>query len=41
MGSPEWIEPMLATLSDECELSNERKLDGGRCLAFVHGGGVA
>ena len=45
MESPEWIEPMLATLSDERELSDdwmlERKLDGVRCLAFVQGGAVA
>ena len=36
---------MLATLSDERELSDdwvlERKLDGVRCLAFVHEGSVA
>lgn len=38
---PEWIEPMLATLTDE-RFSDpgwifERKLDGQRCLAFRHG----
>src|SRR4051812_42622752 len=36
---PDWVEPMLATLSDERDLSDdwvlERKLDGVRCLAFV------
>ena len=45
MGIPEWVEPMLATLSDERDLSDdwvlERKLDGVRCLAFVRGGAVA
>jgi bifunctional non-homologous end joining protein LigD len=39
---PEWVDPMLATLSDERELGDdwvlERKLDGVRCLAFVQGG---
>jgi bifunctional non-homologous end joining protein LigD len=39
---PEWVDPMLATLSDERELSDgwvlERKLDGVRCLAFVRSG---
>ena len=39
MATPEWVEPMLATLSDERDLSDdwvlERKLDGVRCLAFV------
>jgi bifunctional non-homologous end joining protein LigD len=44
MGSPEWVEPMLATLSDERDLSDEwlleRKLDGVRCLGFVQGGSV-
>ena len=41
---PEWVEPMLATLTDERELGDdwvlERKLDGVRCLAFVRGGEV-
>jgi DNA ligase D-like protein (predicted ligase) len=41
----EWIEPMLATLSDERDLGDEwvleRKLDGIRCLAFVRDGEVA
>ena len=41
---PDWIEPMLATLTDERELGDgwvlERKLDGIRCLAFVRDGGV-
>jgi bifunctional non-homologous end joining protein LigD len=41
---PDWIEPMLATLSDERDLGDgwvlERKLDGIRCLAFVRGGRV-
>jgi DNA ligase D-like protein (predicted ligase) len=44
MASPEWVEPMLATLSDERDLGEEwvleRKLDGVRCLAFVDGGAV-
>ena len=44
MASPEWVEPMLATLSDERELGEdwllERKLDGVRCLAFVQAGAV-
>lgn len=35
---PEWVEPMLATLSDEVFSDGgwifERKLDGERCLAF-------
>src|SRR5689334_3909765 len=39
---PDWIDPMLATLSDERDLGDgwvlERKLDGIRCLAFVRGG---
>src|SRR3954454_7066670 len=42
---PDWIEPMLATLSDERDLGDdwllERKLDGIRCLAFVRDGEVA
>jgi bifunctional non-homologous end joining protein LigD len=41
---PDWVEPMLATLSDERDLGDEwlleRKLDGVRCLAFVRGGEV-
>ena len=41
---PDWIDPMLATLSDERDLGHgwvlERKLDGIRCLAFVRGGRV-
>jgi bifunctional non-homologous end joining protein LigD len=41
---PDWIDPMLATLSDERDLGDgwvlERKLDGIRCLAFVRGGRV-
>jgi bifunctional non-homologous end joining protein LigD len=41
---PDWIDPMLATLSDERDLGDgwvlERKLDGIRCLAFVRGGHV-
>jgi bifunctional non-homologous end joining protein LigD len=41
---PDWVEPMLATLSDERDLDEdwllERKLDGVRCLAFVRGGEV-
>jgi bifunctional non-homologous end joining protein LigD len=41
---PDWIDPMLATLSDERDLGEgwvlERKLDGVRCLAFVSGGRV-
>jgi ATP-dependent DNA ligase len=45
MGSREWLETMLATLSDERELSDEQmlecKLDGVRRLAFVQGGAVA
>ena len=45
MGSPEWLEPMVAALSDERKLSDdwmlERKLDGVRCLAFVQRGAVA
>ena len=45
MASPDWVEPMLATLSDERDLSDdwvlERKLDGVRCLAFVQAGAVA
>jgi bifunctional non-homologous end joining protein LigD len=42
---PDWIEPMLATLTDERDLGDgwvlERKLDGIRCLAFVAGGRVS
>jgi DNA ligase D-like protein (predicted ligase) len=41
---PDWIEPMLATLTDERDLGDgwvlERKLDGIRCLAFARGGRV-
>jgi bifunctional non-homologous end joining protein LigD len=41
---PDWIEPMLATLSDERDLGEgwvlERKLDGIRCLAFARRGRV-
>jgi len=41
---PDWIEPMLATLTDERDLGDgwelERKLDGVRCVAFVAGGRV-
>ncbi len=41
---PDWIDPMLATLTDERDLDDgwvlERKLDGIRCLAFVRGGAV-
>ena len=41
---PDWVDPMLATLSDERDLGEdwllERKLDGVRCLAFVRGGEV-
>ncbi|MBI5106015.1 MAG: ATP-dependent DNA ligase [Solirubrobacterales bacterium] len=41
---PDWIEPMLATLTDERDLGEgwvlERKLDGIRCLAFVRRGRV-
>jgi DNA ligase D-like protein (predicted ligase) len=41
---PDWIDPMLATLTDERDLGDdwalERKLDGIRCLAFVRGGRV-
>src|SRR5919201_63760 len=41
---PDWIEPMLATLTDERDLGDgwvlERKLDGIRCLALVRGGRV-
>jgi bifunctional non-homologous end joining protein LigD len=44
MATPEWVEPMLATLSDERDLTDdwvlERKLDGVRCLAFVEAGSV-
>src|SRR4051794_28630562 len=41
---PEWVEPMLAVLTDE-RFSNpdwifEPKLDGIRCLAFVQAGRV-
>src|SRR4051794_36208489 len=42
MAAPDWVEPMLATLSDERDLGDdwllERKLDGVRCLAVVQGG---
>ena len=45
MATPEWVEPMLATLTDERDLTDdwvlERKLDGVRCLAFVEAGAVA
>jgi bifunctional non-homologous end joining protein LigD len=41
---PDWIDPMLATLTDERDLGDgwvlERKLDGIRCLAFVRRGRV-
>src|SRR5919197_20545 len=41
---PDWIEPMLATLTDERDVGDgwilERKLDGIRCLAFVRRGRV-
>src|SRR5919201_3929546 len=41
---PDWVEPMLATLTDERDLGDgwvlERKLDGIRCLAFVRRGRV-
>src|SRR4051794_29021611 len=41
---PDWIEPMLATLTDERDLGDgwvlERKLDGIRCLAFARRGRV-
>jgi DNA ligase D-like protein (predicted ligase) len=41
---PPWVEPMLATLSRGRPFGQgwifERKLDGERCLAFRHGGGV-
>lgn len=39
---PEWIEPMLAILTDACFSDEdwlfERKLDGIRCLAYCEGG---
>src|SRR4051794_15257700 len=42
MAAPDWVEPMLATLSDERDLNDdwwlERKLDGVRCLGIVQGG---
>jgi bifunctional non-homologous end joining protein LigD len=42
MAGPRWVEPMLATLSDERDLGDgwllERKLDGVRCLGIVDGG---
>jgi bifunctional non-homologous end joining protein LigD len=42
--APDWIDPMLATLTDERDLGDgwvlERKLDGIRCLAFVRRGRV-
>lgn len=41
---PDWIDPMLATLTDERDLGDgwvlERKLDRIRCLAFVRRGRV-
>ena len=42
---PDWVEPMLATLTEERDLPSdewvlERKLDGVRCLAFVRKGEV-
>src|SRR3954454_14311680 len=41
---PAWVEPMLATLTEERDLGDgwilERKLDGVRCLAFVRKGKV-
>jgi bifunctional non-homologous end joining protein LigD len=41
---PEWMDPMLATLTDrrfsDGEWIFERKLDGERCLAFWKGGWV-
>src|SRR3954447_25297255 len=44
MPGPDWVEPMLATLTDERDLGDdwvlERKLDGIRCLAFVRDGAV-
>src|SRR3954454_25312485 len=44
MPPPDWVEPMLATLSAERDLGDEwlleRKLDGIRCLAFVRDGEV-
>ena len=44
MARPTWVDPMLATLSDERDLSDdwvlERKLDGVRCLAFAQAGSV-
>src|SRR3954447_9477133 len=42
MASPDWVEPMLATLSRERDLGDdwwlERKLDGVRCLGIVQAG---
>src|SRR4051812_3740453 len=42
MASPDWVEPMLATLSRQRDLGDdwwlERKLDGVRCLGIVQGG---
>jgi len=42
MPSPDWVVPMLATLTDERDLGDEwvleRKLDGVRCLAVVSDG---
>jgi bifunctional non-homologous end joining protein LigD len=42
MARPDWVEPMLATLSRERDLGDdwwlERKLDGVRCLGIVQGG---
>lgn len=42
---PDWISPMLATLTDDYfsdrQWLYERKLDGERVLAFIHGGHVS
>src|SRR4051794_33032879 len=44
MPPPAWVDPMLATLTEERDLGAgwmlERKLDGVRCLAFVRKGKV-
>src|SRR5690349_15313325 len=44
MAPPTWIDPELATLTEERDLDGEwqleRKLDGVRCLAFVRRGKV-
>src|SRR4051794_13027103 len=44
MPPPAWVDPMLATLTEERDLGDgwmlERKLDGVRCLAFVRKGKV-